>query len=191
MPPKTKIPKERIITTAYEMTKTSGIESVTAKAIAKQLNCSIQPIYWVFDTMDNLRKAIMQEAIKEYNKYLLTEIPNLSKYQSAGWNYIRFAKERPYLFKLLFMTERQSNTSISESNLDENKEYLLSLIKDDYSLNEKQANELYVRLWLFSHGIATMIATKTVCLNDKEIGRMLMDALAGFLQVIKKENRND
>ncbi len=188
MPPKTRIPKELIVTTAYEMTKVSGIESVTAKAIAKQLNCSIQPIYWVFDTMDNLRNVVMQEAIKEYNEYLLTKIPNLSEYQSAGWNYIRFAKEQPYLFKLLFMTERQSNTSINESNLDENKEYLLSLIKNDYGLNIKQANELYVRLWLFSHGIATLIATKTVSLNDKEIGRMLMDALTGFLQVIKKEN---
>lgn len=187
MPPKTKISKEMIIKAAYEMTKTTGIESVTAKAIAKQLNCSIQPVYWVFDTMENLRSAVMQEAIKEYNKYLFTEIPNLSKYQAAGWNYIRFAKEQPHLFKLLFMTERQSSTPIGESSLDENKEYILSLIQNDYGLNKAQANDLYVRLWLFSHGIATMIATKTVSLNDKEIGRMLMDVLMGLLQTIKEE----
>ena len=188
MPPKTKIHKELIVNTAYEMTKTNGIDSVTAKAIAKQLNCSIQPVYWVFDTMDNLRKAIMQEAIKEYGKYLLTEIPNLSKYQAAGWNYIRFAREQPNLFKLLFMTERQSDTPIAESDLDENKEYLISLIKNDYDLNDKIANDLYVRLWLFSHGVATMIATKTVSLSDNEIGKMLMDVLNGLLQVIKKDN---
>ena len=48
MPPKTKIHKELIVSTAYEMTKMNGIDSVTAKAIAKQLNCSIQPVYWVF-----------------------------------------------------------------------------------------------------------------------------------------------
>ena len=70
MPPRTKIPKELIIKTAYDITKANGIESVTAKAISKQLNCSIQPIYWVFDTMDNLRNAIIHEAIKEYNNYL-------------------------------------------------------------------------------------------------------------------------
>lgn len=188
MPPKTKIPKELIIRAAYNITKATGIESVTAKAISKQLNCSIQPIYWVFDTMDNLRNAIIHEAIKEYNNYLLTEIPNLSKYQAAGWNYIRFAKEQPNLFKLLFMTERQSNTPIGQSSLDENKEYLLSLIQDDYALNEKQANDLYIRLWLFSHGIATMIATKTVAFDNKEIGKMLMDVLTGLLQTIRKEN---
>ena len=121
MPPRTKIPKELIIKTAYDITKANGIENVTAKAISKQLNCSIQPIYWVFDTMDNLRNAIIHEAIKEYNNYLFAEISNLSKYQAAGWNYIRFAKEQPNLFKLLFMTERQSGTPIGQSSLDENK----------------------------------------------------------------------
>lgn len=138
--------------------------------------------------MDNLRKAIMQEAIKEYDNYLLAEIPNLSKYQAAGWNYIRFAREQPHLFTLLFMTERQRDTLIAESNLDKNKEFLISLIKNDYDLNDNLANDLYVRLWLFSHGVATMIVTKTVSLNDKEIGKMLMDVLNGLLQVIKKEN---
>ena len=86
------------------------------------------------------------------------------------------------------MTERQSGTPIGQSSLDENKEYLLSLIQNDYGLNEKHANDLYVRLWLFSHGIATMIATKTVGLDNKEIGKMLMDVLTGLLQIIKKEN---
>ncbi|MDE5722470.1 MAG: hypothetical protein K2I30_07035 [Clostridia bacterium] len=86
------------------------------------------------------------------------------------------------------MTERQSDTPIAESDLDENKEYLISLIKNDYDLNDKKANDLYVRLWLFSHGVATMIATKTVSLNDNEIGKMLMDVLNGLLQVIKKDN---
>ena len=188
MPPKTKIHKELIVSTAYEMTKMNGIDSVTAKAIAKQLNCSIQPVYWVFENMDNLRKAIMQEAIKEYDNYLFAEIPNLSKYQAAGWNYIRFAREQPHLFTLLFMTERQRDTPIAESDLDKNKEYLISLIKNDYVLSDKAANDLYVRLWLFSHGVATMIVTKTVSLNDKEIRKMIMDVLNGLLQVIKKEN---
>ena len=72
--------------------------------------------------------------------------------------------------------------------MNENKEYILSLIQNDYGLNEKQANDMYVRLWLFSHGIATMIATKTVGFDNREIGKMLMDVLTGLLQIIKKEN---
>lgn len=186
MPPKVKITKREIIRSAFEITKESGIEAVTAKSIAKRLSCSTQPVYWVFDTMDNLRRAVMNEATKEYNKYLLTEIPELQRYKATGWNYIRFAKEQPELFKLLYMTDRQENISIAESNLDENKDYIISHIKEEYGLQEKAANDLYIEMWLFSHGIATMLVTKTVKLEDAEIDRMLTDAFLGIYRVIKE-----
>lgn len=185
MPPKTRITKELLLQTAYELTKRSGIERLTAKAIAKQLNCSVQPVYWVFETMDNLRLAVIAEATKEYNRYLLTEIPNLLKYKAIGWNYIRFAKEQPQLFRLLFMTERQSDTPIGKSDLDENKAYILSLIRNDYGVSDTVANDIYIRLWLFSHGIAAMLVTKTVSLDDREIGQMLNDVFLGLLKNVR------
>lgn len=186
MPPKIKIPKDKIINAAFEITRERGIEEVTAKSIAKKLNCSTQPIYWVFDKMENLRTAIIEEANHEYNKYLLTEIKGLPKYKTTGWNYIRFAKEEPQLFKLLFMTERNKDTDIAESNLDENKDYIISLITKDYGLPPKAANDLYVSMWLFSHGIAAMLVTKTVKLEDADISRMLTGAFTGILKAIKE-----
>lgn len=183
MPPKVKITKEEIIRAAFEITKESGVEAVTAKSVAKRLNCSTQPVYWVFDTMDNLRREVTAEANKEYNRYLLTEIPGLPKYKSTGWNYIRFAKEQPELFKLLYMTDRQENISIAESNLDENKEYIIALIIEQYGLSQKAANDLYVNMWLFSHGIAAMLVTKTVRLEDDEISRKLTEAFSGMLKL--------
>jgi|AGTN01.1.fsa_nt_gi Transcriptional regulator len=189
MPPKTKIQKEDIIRAAFEITNERGIEAATAKAIAKKLNCSIQPIYWIFDNMNNLRRAIIDESTKEYNNYLLTEIPGLNKYKAAGWNYIRFAKEKPHLFRLLFMTDRQENTNIAESTLDENKAYIISAIKELYGLSDADANGLYVELWIFSHGIATMAATKTVKLSDKDISRMLTNVLTGLLKNYKEERQ--
>lgn len=188
MPPKTKIPKEDITRAAFEIAKESGIEAVTAKEIAKKLHCSIQPVYWVFETMDNVRRAVMEEATNLYNKYLLTEIPSLPKYKTTGWNYIRFAKEQPCLFKMLYMTNRQENTAIAESNLDANKDYIVSLIVSDYGLDVKDANDLYVKMWLFSHGIATMLVTKTVKLTDADISRMLTDAFKGMLLTCKNNN---
>lgn len=185
MPPKVKISKEEISRAAFEITKERGIEAVTAKSVAKRLNCSTQPVYWVFDTMDNLRRDIIREANKEYNKYLLTEIHGLPKYKSAGWNYIRFAKELPELFKLLYMTNRQENINIAESDLDENKDYIISLIIEQNNLSKKNANDLYVNMWLFSHGIAAMLATKTVSLSDAEISQKLTEAFSGMLQIFR------
>lgn len=186
MPPKVKIAKEEIIRAAYEITRERGIDAVTAKSIALRLNCSTQPVYWVFETMENVRYAVILTAIKEYNTYLLTEIPGLPKYKATGWNYIRFAKDQPELFKLLYMTGRQEDTAISDSSLDENKDYIISLITREYGLTQKDANDLYVNMWLFSHGIAAMIATKTVKFVDSDISRMLTDAFLGMLRNIEE-----
>lgn len=188
MPPKTKSTKDMITQAAYGITKERGIYAVTAQAVAKKLGCSTQPVYWVFNTMDNLRSEIVKTANAEYNRYLLTEIKGLQKYKAIGWNYIRFAKEQPELFKLLFMADRQSQTDISNSNLDDNKSYILSLITEQTGLDETKANELYVDMWLFSHGIAAMLVTKTVKLSDETISQMLTDMYLGLLNRFKGEN---
>lgn len=185
MPPKIKVSKEDIMKAAFELTRESGIEAVTAKSLARRLDCSTQPVYWVFENMENLRQAVIYEANRAYNSYLLAEVIGLPKYKATGWNYIRFAREEPNLFKLLFMTDRNKDTAISDSNLDENKEYIISLIKRDYGLDSIEANEVYVSMWLFSHGIATMLVTRTVRLIDEEIGRMLTTAFSGIMSSLK------
>ena len=185
MPPKVKIPKEEIIRAAFEITKESGIEAVTAKAIALRLNCSIQPVYWVFDTMDNLRIEVVREAVGEYNKFILTEIEGINEYMAIGWNYVRFAKEQPNLFKLLYMTDRQKNINIAVSDIDENKAHIVSLIRKLYGLDETLANKLYVRMWVFSHGIATLIATQTVNLSNADIAEMLADVGRAIVKELK------
>ena len=52
MPPKVKITKEDIIKTSLELIKKYGVESVNARAIAKELNCSTQPIFSNFSSMN-------------------------------------------------------------------------------------------------------------------------------------------
>ena len=71
--PKTKITREEIIRAALKITRERGIEAATAKEIAKKLKCSIQPVYWVFECMENLRAAVITEANKEYTAYVFVK----------------------------------------------------------------------------------------------------------------------
>ena len=61
MPPKVKITKDAILKSAFNLTRKYGLDYVTAKSIAKDLHCSTQPIYWVFENMENLRKEIVMK----------------------------------------------------------------------------------------------------------------------------------
>lgn len=82
MPPKVKITKDAILKSAFNLTRKYGLDYVTAKSIAKDLHCSTQPIYWVFENMENLRKEIVVEANNLYNIYFHKNIKmgaNLAK----------------------------------------------------------------------------------------------------------------
>lgn len=42
-------------------------------------------------------------------------------------------------------------------------------------------------VWMFTHGIATMVTSKRVTLSDKEIKKMLTKAYEGFVAVQKED----
>ena len=52
MPPKVRIAKEDIVKTAVELVRKNGAGSINARAIAAELECSTQPIFSNFATMD-------------------------------------------------------------------------------------------------------------------------------------------
>ena len=55
MPPKVRITKEDIIHTAVEIVRRDGTGAINARVIAKELNCSTQPVFSNFATMEDLR----------------------------------------------------------------------------------------------------------------------------------------
>ena len=57
MPPIRKIQKEDIVKTSLEILKTESMDSLNARRIAKELNCSVQPIFYNFENMEDLKNA--------------------------------------------------------------------------------------------------------------------------------------
>lgn len=65
MPPQVKVSKEHIKSEAFQMTKESGFEAVSARKLAERLNCSTQPIFRVYQNMEEL-KADLYEMGTDY-----------------------------------------------------------------------------------------------------------------------------
>ncbi len=113
MPPSVKVTKEEIINATVDIVRKNGAQAINARTVAAVLNCSTQPIFSNFETMDELRFAVMEKADKIYNEYLSREIESekFPAYKASGMAYIRFAKEEKELFKLLFMRDRSNEES--------------------------------------------------------------------------------
>lgn len=50
--------KEMILDSAIKIFKRDGFDSVTAKNIAKELNCSVAPIYSIYLSLDDLKRDL-------------------------------------------------------------------------------------------------------------------------------------
>ena len=57
--PKLKFTKEVIVDAAYDILKEEGFESISARKIAKKLNCSTAPIYFNFETVEKVKEEVI------------------------------------------------------------------------------------------------------------------------------------
>ncbi len=179
MPPKVKITKKDIINAATDIVRNSGADSINARNVALALNCSTQPIFSNFSTMDELRLATIKNADILCNEYMRKEVESgiYPPYKANGMAYIRFAKEEKELFKLLYMRDR-SGEQIPETT--EQTDQMADIIHKNTGLNNTDAKLFHLEMWAFVHGIATMFATGFFDIDWELVSKMLTDAYEGL-----------
>ena len=186
MPPKVKITKEEIINTAIDIIRSEGIGALNARRIAAELKCSTQPVFSNFATMDDLQLDVIRAAYGRYVGFLQSEFDGgaYPKYKAFGMAYIRFAKEERELFKLLFMRDRNGEDLTPPPDFDESVEMIMKA----NGVTREIATLMHLEIWLSVHGIATMMVTSFLELDEKFVSRMLSDVYHGVRAIHTKEN---
>ncbi len=179
MPPKVKVTKEDIISTAVDIVKNNGLQAVNARTIASILKCSTQPVFSNFAKMEDLRFAIIDRADILFKKYIQNEVEKgkYPVYKATGMAYIRFASEHKELFKLLYMRDRQSEDIEDEKGLNYEIE---TIVKSNTGLSTDDAKLFHLEMWAYVHGIATMFATGFLSLEWELVSKMLTDSYQGL-----------
>jgi len=178
MPPKVKITKEEIINSALDLVRREGSDAINARTIAAELNCSTQPIFSNFATMDELQKAVIIAAYNHYLGFIKQELKNgkYPRYKSFGMAYVRFAQEEKELFKLLFMRDRRGEDLSPSPDFEES----VQMIMKSNGLTRETAWLMHLEVWSCVHGIGTMLATSFLPLQLDLISDMLTDIYQGI-----------
>lgn len=175
MPPKIQFTKGDLLHTAFTITRIQGIDALNARAIARALGCSTQPIFRAFHSMDEIKQEMLRMAMDSYSAYITKSTDKAPvPYLGAGMAYILFAQEERELFKLLFMRDRVSTGSLSDQN-DVTLEYVIDLVMQSTGFAREVALDFHNHLWIFTHGLASMIATRFLILRREDAMRLLRD----------------
>lgn len=179
MPPKFRFTREQIISAALDITRKNGIGALTARGLAQALGSSAKPIFGLFRNMEEVQKEVIAAANARYQAHIRSCMAGslYPPYKASGIGYIQFAKEEKELFKLLFMRDRTGEQQ--EENREEIRP-ILDIIMNNLGISEEEALRFHMELWLYVHGIATMIATNFLDWNTVFIESALTDAYEGL-----------
>ena len=190
MPPKCRFTREEIIQAALDLTAEKGVGALTARGLAQRLGSSAKPIFGLFANMEEVQQEVVKAANLRYQEYLRQDMSagRYPPYKASGMAYIRFAREQKELFKLLFMRDRTHEEKAAGDEL----EALLGLIQKNMGLSLDDAYRFHLEMWIYVHGIATMIATAYLEWDMDFISAALTDAYQGLrLRFLPKETEGE
>ena len=191
MSAKTLIKKEDLIKGAIKIIRDKGDLELSARNLAKACNCSTQPIFRLFQNMEDLKNTVYNDVYEIQNKYLSKGQAHQVPFIGVGLSYIEFATKEKNLFKFLFMSPNSKNNNILDmANNDDGKEYI-EMIAKATGLSESSSKQIYINTWLIIHGIASMMATTNSELTINEIETIIFDAFKGYRQVLMNKELNN
>ena len=184
MAPKNKFTKEEMIEAALRVVQKKGIDSLTAKTIADELGTSTRPIFTSFGSMDEVKQAVYEAAVRVYDSYTEAGLKEKIPFLGVGKSYIRFAQEEPELYRLLFLTRTPEYSAIKSMR------HLQTLVRPSlmniYHITAEEADLYFRDLWLVAHSLCTLIVTGDCPYSDQEIGQILTGFSISVCKSIKE-----
>ena len=169
MPAVRKASREQIIDAAVAVLRDDGFSAVNARSVARKLGCSTQPIYFSFQSMDELKAALTECAIELHTQRVRDSLRahegSDSRYSSYGMGFVKFAAEEKQLFRWLYLEGKQLGPYQNDILLPE----VIAVIVEEFGYTENIARRFHQDMIYFSYGLAILANTDHLHLTETEL----------------------
>ena len=187
MPPTVRFTRDAVLHAACQLMRREGMEALNARAIAKELGGSTQPIFRLFTNMEDLHRELILYVARQFQAHAEADMAQSdSPYIQLCTTYLLYGRDEPELFKLLFMRDRVSEGQYSDQT---NFDLVFNIIKKETPLDDETALRFFERTWLFIHGLAVCIATKySPCQDERYLISMVKEAYNAAVKMMNLED---
>lgn len=156
MPPKQKIHKKEIFEAAFDYVRKNGWSDLSARYLAKQMNCSTMPIYSCFSSMAHLEEEIVKAAMALLYDYMIKARTG-DKWIDHSIGVVMFAINEKHLWRSIndekHVPIRRKYGSIMWADLGER----LVDYPPFQGLSDCQVEMIQRARWIFTHGFACLL----------------------------------
>ena len=163
------IEKKDLLKVAVKMVEKEGIESINARDLAKNAGISTKPIYRIYNSLEELKTDVNNIIKKEYDEFIMKRVDNKNALITVCVAYVEFAYMHKNYFKCMFLSNNLNWTDINDVlNEKWNQSTIINLV-NKHSLSFEEAKTLFMNVWLYANGLATLIACNDLIMDSKEI----------------------
>lgn len=173
-----------MVEAALRVVRAKGIDGLTAKTLADELGTSTQPVFTAFGSMDAVRREVYAAAVRVYDGYTNTGLKEKIPFFGVGMQYVRFAREEPELYRLLFLTRTQEYSAIK--SMEHLRELVRPTLVKIYHITAAEADIYFRDLWFVVHSLSTLIVTGDCSYSDGEIAQILTGMSISICKSIKE-----
>lgn len=193
MPAKSSFAKDTFIDAAFKIVRAKGRDELSARSLAKELNCSTMPIYSYLKSMKKLDGELRKRAIDLLLTYQTTPRTGVAFFD-MGLGYVLFARQEKNLFRFLFAgSDRKGRPNNTGKIL---KEFafknLVPKMKGDpflEGLEEQQLESILTKMWIFTHGLAFLINNNAFARDNENYIREILKEIGLFVIVGEKSKK--
>lgn len=189
MAPKQKISREQLLENAFMIAEKHGIEAVTSRTVAAASDCSIQPVFSHFPTMEELRQAVFDYACDKFVAEILAfeGMPDFLP-RTTKWM-LDLARYRPNLFTMLYLSKGFKENKLLDIMMSyKSNERMTAKMAELYGLDETACYDILMRSFLLLMGISSMICVNGTDISDSEAADMMKRTVADMVQGVKRGN---
>jgi AcrR family transcriptional regulator len=189
MPPKVIFNKSKIIDSSLRIIKEKGVKQLSAREVARELTSSTRPVYEHFQSMDKLKKAVLQKTVDLLYDYV-TRPYTSNAFLNTGVGYVLYARDHREFFKMIFLEDNDASGIIDEmlKKLDK----VIVKVPELMKLSSSARRDLLRNSWIYTHGFAVMVFSGYIKINqDKQIIKMLAEAGPIFIEDALRKHRGE
>lgn len=170
--------REAIFDVSYTLVVEEGFDKFTARNIAAKMGCSTQPIYLEFDSMAELREAVM-DRIKAELAERFAKVYTSDPVIDMALTYIDFALDDSHLYEAVFVDDH--------FGVDDLKQFAMSAAMnrfeqkaDSSAMTTQQKQNVITGVWVVATGIADLMSSQFIDFTRQQQINILRAAMSTF-----------
>ena len=160
-----------IVQAGFRLVDKMGHEHLTARNVAEELGSSTAPVYSNFSNMEDLERALYEEAVKRLLEKTKSGASG-NPFLNIGLGFLDFAWEHPRWYEALFLTKKSQEEPCH--NIMEDLLLAMSSFDGLKELEDCERIIVLKKMSVFTHGVATAICVRGGDEHTREEWKILL-----------------